>query len=163
MSSSPPMCGSVAETAMGHVRLKVADGSGSDRSRRLGPALGRRLPHVRMGRSHAQRYVSLHHPFSAPREEQVALLESDPANCISACYDLVINGSEVGGGSIRIHDPAVQAKVFELIGLSDEEAVEKFGFLLEALKYRSTAPRRASPSDSTGWSCCSSAPTTFVM
>ena len=83
----------------------------------------------------SRRYISLHHPFSAPKEDEVAKLDSDPANCISACYDLVINGSEVGGGSIRIHQPGVQAKVFELIGLDESEAKEKFGFLLEALRY----------------------------
>ena len=125
---------SVAETAMGHVRLKVADDLDLIDPDAWAPLWVVDFPMFEWDEA-TQRYVSLHHPFSAPREEQVALLDSDPANCISACYDLVINGSEVGGGSIRIHDPAVQAKVFELIGLSDEEAVEKFGFLLEALKY----------------------------
>ena len=125
---------SVAETAMGHVRLKVADDLGLIDPDAWAPLWVVDFPMFEWD-DEAKRYVSLHHPFSAPREDQVPLLDSDPANCISACYDLVINGSEVGGGSIRIHDPAVQAKVFELIGLSDDEAVEKFGFLLEALKF----------------------------
>jgi aspartyl-tRNA synthetase len=125
---------SIAETAMGHVRLKVADDLGLIDPDAWAPLWVVDFPMFEWD-DEAKRYVSLHHPFSAPREDQVPLLESDPANCISACYDLVINGSEVGGGSIRIHDPAVQAKVFELIGLSTEEAVEKFGFLLEALKF----------------------------
>ena len=124
----------VAETAMGHVRLKVAQDLDLIDPDAWAPLWVVDFPMFEWD-DEAKRYVSLHHPFSAPKEDQVPLLESDPASCISACYDLVINGSEVGGGSIRIHDPAVQAKVFELIGLSDEEAVEKFGFLLEALKF----------------------------
>ena len=81
------------------------------------------------------RWVALHHPFTAPKPGQEGLLETDPGHCISAGYDLVVNGSEIGGGSIRIHQPKVQQKVFDLIGLSPEEADAKFGFLLRALKH----------------------------
>ena len=107
--------------------------------------LGRRLPDVRVGRR-SQTLRRLHHPFSAPKEDQVPLLESDPASCISACYDLVINGSEVGGGSIRIHDPAVQAKVFELIGLTDEEDGREVRLPARGPQVR-RPPMAASPSD----------------
>jgi aspartyl-tRNA synthetase len=83
----------------------------------------------------AKRWTALHHPFTAPLEDQMGLLETDPGNCISAAYDLVCNGSEIGGGSIRIHDRDVQQKVFDLLGLPPEEAEQKFGFLLSALRY----------------------------
>ncbi|MFT5205164.1 MAG: aspartyl-tRNA synthetase [Phycisphaerales bacterium] len=83
----------------------------------------------------AGRWVSEHHPFTAPLESQIDILESDPGNCVSSGYDLVINGAEVGGGSIRIHKPEIQAKVFGLLGLSSEETEEKFGFLLNALRF----------------------------
>jgi aspartyl-tRNA synthetase len=83
----------------------------------------------------AQRYVSLHHPFTAPRDEDLALLDKDPGAVRAKAYDLVLNGSEVGGGSIRIHDSALQAKIFKLLSMSDEEAKERFGFFLEALQY----------------------------
>ena len=83
----------------------------------------------------AQRWVSEHHPFTAPLASHLDILESDPRNCLSSGYDLVINGAELGGGSIRIHTPEVQSKVFELLGLSQEEAEDKFGFLLNALRY----------------------------
>jgi len=83
----------------------------------------------------AQRFVSLHHPFTAPRDEDVALLDSDPGAVRAKAYDLVLNGSEVGGGSIRIHDSGMQSRVFKLLSLSDEEAKERFGFFLEALQY----------------------------
>jgi len=83
----------------------------------------------------AGRWVSEHHPFTAPLESQLNILESDPGNCVSAGYDLVINGAEVGGGSMRIHSPEIQAKVFGLLGLSEEEAEDKFGFLLNALRF----------------------------
>jgi aspartyl-tRNA synthetase len=81
------------------------------------------------------RYVSLHHPFTAPVDEDVPLLESDPGRVRAKAYDVVLNGYEVGGGSIRIHDSAMQAKVFKLLALSDEEARDRFGFFLEALQY----------------------------
>jgi aspartyl-tRNA synthetase len=81
------------------------------------------------------RYVSLHHPFTAPLDEDVALLDGEPGRVRAKAYDIVLNGYEVGGGSIRIHDSALQAKVFELLSLSDEEARERFGFFLEALQY----------------------------
>ena len=83
----------------------------------------------------AQRWVSEHHPFTAPLASQLDILETDPENCLSSGYDLVINGAEVGGGSIRIHNPEIQVKVFGLLGLSDEEAEDKFGFLLNALRF----------------------------
>jgi aspartyl-tRNA synthetase len=83
----------------------------------------------------AKRYVSLHHPFTAPVDEDVAQLDADPGRVRAKAYDLVLNGFEVGGGSIRIHDSALQAKIFKLLSLSDEEARERFGFFLEALRY----------------------------
>ena len=83
-------------------------------------------------------WTSMHHPFTAPRPEDLDRLESDPAACRAVAYDLVINGSEAGGGTIRIHDGATQEKVFRLLGISPETARERFGFLLDAL--RSGAP-----------------------
>ena len=81
------------------------------------------------------RYYSLHHPFTSPREEDIDKLESDPASCMSRAYDMVLNGTELGGGSMRIYRSEVQEKVFKALGISDEEAESKFGFLLEALKH----------------------------
>jgi aspartyl-tRNA synthetase len=81
------------------------------------------------------RWVSLHHPFTSPKEEHLDLLESDPGACHSRAYDMVLNGTELGGGSIRIHRQEIQKRVFELLGISEEEAERKFGFLLTALKY----------------------------
>jgi len=83
----------------------------------------------------ADRWISLHHPFTAPKEEHLGLLESDPGACHSRAYDMVLNGTELGGGSMRIFRSQVQMRVFELLGISDEEAEEKFGFLVKALKY----------------------------
>ena len=83
----------------------------------------------------ANRYDSLHHPFTAPTEEDLPKLESDPGNINSQAYDLVVNGSEVGGGSIRIHDPKTQAKLFDLLNISKAQAQDRFGFFLKALEY----------------------------
>ena len=83
----------------------------------------------------ANRWSALHHPFTAPKAEHQVLLESDPGACLSRAYDMVLNGTELGGGSIRIHRPELQEQVFRLLGIGEEEAQEKFGFLLSALKY----------------------------
>ena len=83
----------------------------------------------------ARRHVAVHHPFTAPVEEDMALLDGDPGSVRAQAYDLVLNGSEIGGGSIRIHDQEVQKKMFALLGIDAEEAEEKFGFLLSALEY----------------------------
>jgi aspartyl-tRNA synthetase len=81
------------------------------------------------------RYDSVHHPFTAPKLEDMSLLETDPLKVRSDAYDLVLNGIELGGGSIRIHDMQLQAKIFELLKISPTEAREKFGFLLDALEF----------------------------
>ncbi len=81
------------------------------------------------------RWVALHHPFTAPRVDDPAQLETDPGACVSRAYDMVLNGIEVGGGSVRIHRPEMQSAVFKLLGIGEEEAQEKFGFLLTALKF----------------------------
>ena len=82
-----------------------------------------------------KRYVAMHHPFTMPNEEDLELLTTDPGRIRAKAYDMVLNGVEVGGGSIRIYQEQVQADVFKAIGLSDEEAQSKFGFLLDAFKY----------------------------
>ena len=82
-----------------------------------------------------KRYVALHHPFTKVKDSDIDLLNTDPLKCLSDAYDIVINGYEAGGGSIRIHDKNLQSKIFETIGLTEEEKNEKFGFLLEAFKY----------------------------
>ena len=83
----------------------------------------------------SQRYHAMHHPFTAPKPEQIDLLESDPGAVNANAYDLVLNGNEIGGGSIRIHDAATQERMFALLGFSPEEAQAQFGFLMEAFQY----------------------------
>ena len=81
------------------------------------------------------RWNAMHHPFTAPLASDLDKLKSDPAGCRAQAYDLVINGSEAGGGTIRIHDPGTQSEVFELLGIDEQTAEDRFGFLLNALKY----------------------------
>ncbi|MCH5244057.1 MAG: aspartate--tRNA ligase [Lentimicrobiaceae bacterium] len=83
----------------------------------------------------AQRFFAMHHPFTAPKPEDVALLESDPGKVRANAYDMVINGVEVGGGSIRIHNRDLQKRMFNVLGFSDEEAQNQFGFLMNAFEY----------------------------
>jgi len=82
-----------------------------------------------------ERYHAMHHPFTSPKTEDIAKMESDPGAVRANAYDLVINGVEAGGGSIRIHDRELQAKMFKLLGFSDEEAKAQFGFLMDAFEY----------------------------
>ncbi|MEC4673693.1 MAG: aspartate--tRNA ligase [Nitrospirota bacterium] len=82
-----------------------------------------------------KRYVALHHPFAAPYEEDLPLLDSDPLKVRAQAYDVVLNGFELGGGSLRIHQHEIQSRVFDLLGITKEAAQEKFGFLLDALEY----------------------------
>jgi len=82
-----------------------------------------------------KRWDPMHHPFTAPRDEDLALMESDPGRALAKAYDLVLNGQEIGGGSIRIHQQPIQQKVFELLGIGKAEARAKFGFLLDALEF----------------------------
>ncbi|MDY4920987.1 MAG: aspartate--tRNA ligase [Phascolarctobacterium sp.] len=82
-----------------------------------------------------KRYVAMHHPFTSPRDEDLPLLETDPGKVYAKAYDMVLNGTEIGGGSIRIHRRDVQKAIFKAIGLTDEEAQEKFGFMMNAFEY----------------------------
>ena len=82
-----------------------------------------------------ERYYAMHHPFTSPRVEDIKLMDTDPGKVKARAYDLVLNGNEIAGGSIRIHDSKLQAKMFKALGISEEEAEEKFGFLMNAFKY----------------------------
>ncbi len=82
-----------------------------------------------------QKYHAMHHPFTSPKKEDLELLNTDPSNVIANAYDLVLNGNEIGGGSIRIHDTALQEKIFGLLGFTEKEAYEQFGFLMDAFQY----------------------------
>jgi aspartyl-tRNA synthetase len=83
----------------------------------------------------AKRFKALHHPFTAPVQEAEETVDIDPTSALSRAYDMVLNGSEIGGGSIRIHRMEVQERVFGALGIDNQEAQEKFGFLLNALRY----------------------------
>ncbi|MDB5154278.1 MAG: aspartate--tRNA ligase, partial [Mucilaginibacter sp.] len=81
------------------------------------------------------RYHAMHHPFTSPKTEDIPMLDTDPKNVRANAYDLVINGTEIGGGSIRIHDRALQALMFKHLGFTKEEAQKQFGFLMDAFEY----------------------------
>ena len=83
----------------------------------------------------SERYHAMHHPFTSPKPEHMDILESKPGEVKANAYDMVINGVEIGGGSIRIHDKAIQSRMFDLLGFSKEEAQAQFGFLMNAFEY----------------------------
>ena len=82
-----------------------------------------------------ERFVAMHHPFTMPMDEDIQYIDSDPGRVRAKAYDIVLNGVEIGGGSVRIHQNDIQEKMFEVIGLTKESAEDKFGFLLTAFKY----------------------------
>ena len=82
-----------------------------------------------------QRFMSMHHPFTAPQEDDLYMLEEHPERVKAHAYDLVLNGTEIGGGSIRIHDSSLQQRIFKMLTISDQEATDRFGFFLDALRY----------------------------
>ena len=81
------------------------------------------------------RYVAVHHPFTSPNPDDIDIMETHPDKCRALAYDIIYNGTELGGGSIRIHSSDLQKKVFSLMGMSDEETQEKFGFMINSFKY----------------------------
>lgn len=81
------------------------------------------------------RFMAMHHPFTMPMEEDIQYIDSDPGRVRAKAYDIVLNGNEIGGGSVRIFDPDIQNKMFEVLGFTPEQAKEQFGFLLTAFKY----------------------------
>ncbi len=125
---------SVTLNALGHLRVEIAKREALTNKDDFKPVWVTEFPMFEYDKD-ADRFIAMHHPFTAPRESDIEMLESDPSNTLSRGYDLTLNGYEIAGGSIRIHSPKVQEKVFSLLGLSREEAVEKFGFLVEALTY----------------------------
>ncbi|TAN02545.1 MAG: aspartate--tRNA ligase [Rhodanobacteraceae bacterium] len=119
-------------TFMGALRLKVAQDRGLV-SQSWKPLWVTDFPMFEYDETE-QRYVALHHPFTAPKVDDAEALGADPAHAVSRGYDMVLNGAEIGGGSIRIHRPEMQSAVFRLLGIGEAEARAKFGFLLDALK-----------------------------
>lgn len=124
----------IVNEALGALREKVGHDKGHTDGRAWAPLWVVDFPMFERDDENS-RWNALHHPFTSPKDGHEALLETDPGACLSKAYDMVLNGWEVGGGSVRIHKQDVQAKVFKALNISDEEAQEKFGFLLEALQY----------------------------
>lgn len=124
----------IVNEALGALRQKIGHDKGHVDGRAWAPLWVVDFPMFERDEE-GGRWNALHHPFTSPKDGHEELLESNPGACLSKAYDMVLNGWEVGGGSVRIHKQAVQAKVFKALNISDEEAQEKFGFLLEALQY----------------------------
>jgi len=114
--------------------------------------MGRRFPLLEWDEEE-KRFYAMHHPFTSPVPEDLPLMETDPGKVRADAYDLVINGVEIGGGSIRIHDAAVQKLMFKVLGFSDEEANEQFGFLLNAFKFGAPHMEVLLSDLTAGWQC----------
>jgi len=124
----------VVSDALGALRTKIGHEKGHVDGRRWAPAWITDFPMFEYSEED-KRWVACHHPFTSPKDDHVELLATDPGKCLAKAYDLAMNGWELGGGSIRIHRAEVQEKVFAALGIQDEEAQLKFGFLLDALKF----------------------------
>ena len=124
----------VVADALGHLRVHLAEQLGLIDENELNFLWVVDFPLLEWDEED-KRYVAMHHPFTSPMDEDMSLMETDPGKVRAKAYDMVLNGVEIGGGSIRIHSRPVQERMFSLLGLSQEEAVEKFGFMLEAFEY----------------------------
>lgn len=124
----------VVNEALGALRLKVGHDKGHVDGRAWAPLWVVDFPMFEHDEEN-DRWAALHHPFTAPKDGHEEMLVSNPGACLSKAYDMVLNGWEVGGGSVRIHKQDIQSKVFDALKISKEEAQEKFGFLLDALQY----------------------------
>ncbi len=124
----------VVNEALGALRQKVGHEKGHVDGRAWAPLWVVDFPMFEQDEEN-KRWTALHHPFTAPKDGHEDMLATNPGACLSKAYDMVLNGWEVGGGSVRIHQSDVQSKVFDALNISKEEAQEKFGFLLEALQY----------------------------
>lgn len=125
---------SVVAAALGALRIEMAKRSGLIDENKLAFTWVVDFPMFEYSEEE-KRYVAMHHPFTSPREEDIPLLATDPGKVYAKAYDMVLNGTEIGGGSIRIHRRDVQDAVFHAIGLSEEQAQEKFGFMMGAFEY----------------------------
>ena len=121
-------------SALGELRLEMARRLGLRDSSVYAPLWVVDFPLLEWD-DETQRYYAKHHPFTAPKPEDIKYMETDPGRVHANAYDLVINGTEIGGGSIRIHDPETQSLMFRTLGFTAEEAQKQFGFLLNAFRY----------------------------
>jgi aspartyl-tRNA synthetase len=124
----------VTNASLGNLRLKLGERFGLIDEKAYAPLWVTDFPLLEYD-PEDKRWVAKHHPFTSPQPGQMDTIATDPAGALARAYDLVLNGNEIGGGSIRIHTPAAQKAMFTALGISDEEAEEKFGFLIEALKF----------------------------
>ena len=108
-----------------------------------------------------KRWVAMHHPFTSPSDADLARMTEAPGEVTAKAYDLVLNGSEIGGGSIRIHDPEIQRQLFRLLGISDDEAKLRFGFFIDALEFGTPPLARASRTGPNGVSA-NTAPRSWI-
>jgi len=120
--------------ALGELRLEVAGRLGLRKDGEFAPLWVVDFPLLEWD-DETQRYYSMHHPFTSPKDEDIPLLDTDPGNVRANAYDLVINGVEIGGGSVRIHNSQLQQKMFEILGFTPRQAREQFGFFMDALRY----------------------------
>jgi aspartyl-tRNA synthetase len=124
----------VTAAALGHLRLKLGELLGLIDDNKFNFLWVVDFPQFEYSEEE-KRYVAMHHPFTMPREEDLPLMETDPGKVLAQAYDIILNGVEVGGGSLRIYQRQVQELMFKTLGLSDEEAREKFGYLMDAFEY----------------------------
>ncbi|MGA8863873.1 MAG: aspartate--tRNA ligase [Gallionella sp.] len=124
----------IVNDALGALRSKIGHDKGYTNGKAWEPLWVVDFPMFEYDEE-AKRWSACHHPFTAPKDEHLAMLQSDPGHCLAKAYDLALNGSEIGGGSVRIHQEAVQSQVFRALNIGAEEAQLKFGFLLDALQY----------------------------
>ncbi len=124
----------IVNDALGALRSKIGHDKGYTNGKAWEPLWVVDFPMFEYDEE-AKRWNACHHPFTAPKDEHLAMLQSDPGHCLAKAYDLALNGSEIGGGSVRIHQEAVQSQVFRALNIGAEEAQLKFGFLLDALQY----------------------------
>jgi len=124
----------VVNDALGALRIKIGHEKGFTNGKAWEPLWVVDFPMFEYDEE-GKRWNSCHHPFTAPKDEHLQYMESDPGRCLAKAYDLALNGSEIGGGSVRIHKEVVQSQVFRALNIGVEEAQQKFGFLLDALQY----------------------------